>query len=93
MQQLYAEVVTHLNPPIGTYRRGVARLLWGGLQQNGPGFLWLGLLGGIRSAFVDDRKQVYFPNRRRRADSARALASASKSAYRSDGGDIRQREA
>lgn len=64
MRYLLTTVIASLNSPIRFIHKGLSRLLWGGLRQDGPSVIWRNLIKGpIAAALIDDRKQVFFqPN-------------------------------
>ena len=62
MLDLYKTIVSFLNKPITTYGKGIIQLIQEGLLENGMSFIWKGIIDGpLKSIFIDERKQYFFP--------------------------------
>ncbi|TET22632.1 MAG: radical SAM protein [Candidatus Stahlbacteria bacterium] len=61
MHYLQNTIIKLLVRPIDFIYKGLSRLIWGGLRQDGAGFIWRNLIKGpIAALFINDRKQVFF---------------------------------
>ena len=62
MQELLKEIKGFLNNPMDVYRRGLGRLFFDELRQNGLKFLWRNLIvGPLKSRRINDRELFFFP--------------------------------
>jgi len=61
MQYMLKTIKAFLNRPIDLYRKGISKLIWGGLRKNPRDFLWRTFIKSpIASMLINDRKQVFF---------------------------------
>lgn len=61
MRYLLRTIKALLNRPADLYRKGVSRLIWGGLRKNPGRFLWRTLVKSpIASMLINDRRQIHF---------------------------------